>query len=148
MPEKWHQRTAVDYVDGWNDLLPTGPAWPRDPGSVLQLVVNGMSTIWGTEVEALAGLFLKTESDPRSTSILLPEWERAWGLPDTCIPSSPTDVPTREVNLVAKMTFLGSQSRQFFIQQAAKVGQTLNIQEFSPYQCGISGVGDTTNKIG
>lgn len=144
-PDRWEKRTAADYVDGWNDLLPTGPAWPREPDTDLQTVVAGQAQIWGDEVESLAALLLTTESDPRLTNILLPEWERAFGLPDDCLPFSPTDLPTRRQNLVAKMTFLGAQSRAFFADQAADYGQIASIREYSPYQCGISGCGDTRN---
>lgn len=143
--DKWVQRTVVEYAQGWNDLLPTGAAWPRDPGSVLQLVVSGLAQIWGDQIEAKAATLLKVESDPRSTNLLLPEWESAFGLPDTCLANNPTDPVARRANLVNKMTFLGAQSRSFFISQAALYGQTISIQEYSPYQCGISGVGDTRN---
>lgn len=141
---KWVQRTSVEYAQGWNNLLPTGPAWPRDPTAVLQLVINGFSLIWGDTVETQAATLLVTESDPRTTNILLPDWERAFGLPDNCLPVT-TDVAQRQLNLVGKMTFIGRQDRQFFIDQCAAHGQTASIREYSPYQCGISGVGDTTN---
>lgn len=141
---KWTQRTTVDYVRGWNDLLPQGAAWPREPETVLQSVITGLSIIWDTQVETLAALLLRTESDPRSTNVLLPDWERAYGLPDRCFPGSPT-LAQRQSNLVGRITFLGAQSRAFFIAEAALLGQTVGIQEYSPYQCGISGVGDTTN---
>jgi uncharacterized protein YmfQ (DUF2313 family) len=145
MAEQWVQRTSVEYAEGFNNLLPTGPAWPRDPDAVLQLVVAGLTQIWGDTVETSGATLLVTESDPRMANLLLPDWERAWGLPDTCLPVAPTDLPTRRINLVNKMTFLGSQDRQFFIDRAADVGQTVSIREYSPYQCGISGVGDTRN---
>jgi uncharacterized protein YmfQ (DUF2313 family) len=143
--EKWVQRTSVEYAQGWNNLLPTGPAWPRDPDSALQSVIAGLAQIWGDQIEAQAALLLVTESDPRATNVLLPDWERAWGLPDTCLPFASSDTTTRQKNLVSKMTFIGAQSRSFFINQAASFGQTVTIREYSPYQCGISGCGDTTN---
>lgn len=143
--EKWVQRTSVEYAQGLNDLLPLGAAWPRDPGSVLQMVVSGLAQVWGDQTEVKAATLLKVESDPRSTNLLLPDWERAFGLPDDCLNNSPTDPVARRTNLVNKMTFLGAQDRQFFITQAALYGQTVSIREYSPYQCGISGVGDTTN---
>lgn len=141
--DKWAKRTTIDYVQGWNELLPTGPAWPREPDTVLQSVVTGLAQIWGEDVENSAELLLVTESYPRTTNILLPDWEAAFGLPDQCLPI-PSDVAARQQALVARMTFLGAQSRQFFIAQAALYGQTVSIREYSPYQCGISGVGDTT----
>lgn len=145
MTDHWAQRTTVEYVQGWNELLPMGAAWPREPDTVLQMVVKGLAQVWGEDFEASAALLLVTESYPRATTILLPEWERAFGLPDVCLPTLPTNIAVRQQNLVDKMTFLGAQSRQFFAEQALLYGQNVNIREYSPYQCGISGVGDTTN---
>lgn len=145
MAEKWVQRSAADYARGWNSLLPTGPAWPRESTTVLQKVITGLSGIWGNPVESNAALLLNVESDPRSTNSMLPEWERAWGLPDLCVPIPPTNVALREANLVAKLIFLGSQDRNFFIAQAAAFGQTVTIREYAPYMCGVSKTGDTSN---
>jgi uncharacterized protein YmfQ (DUF2313 family) len=145
MVEKWVQRTSADYARGWNNLLPTGPAWPRDLTTELQKFITGQSGIWGNPVESNAALLLNVESDPRSTNIMLPEWERAWGLPDICIPIPPTNVVLRDTNLVAKMTFIGSQDRAFFIAQAAAFGQNVTIREYAPYMCGVSKTGDTSN---
>jgi len=145
MPDdKWVQRTAVEYTAAFNSLLPTGPAWPRTPSEPIQEVVAGLMSIWGTEVEALAALLLQTESDPRSANILLPDWETAFGLPDICNPVPPTNIAQRQINLVTKMTLLGSQSRAFFIAQAANIGQTVTIREYAPYMCGVSQCGDTS----
>lgn len=139
-------RTAVDYANGFNDLLPDGDAWPRDPTTVLQRVVTAFSQIWETEVETLSSLLLITESYPWTTNILLPDWERAWGLPDQCLDVNYADVGSRRSALVNKMTFLGQQSRAWFEGIATTYGTSVeSIVEYSPYQCGISGCGDTTN---
>lgn len=141
-------RTAVDYANGWNDLLPDGDAWPRDPTTTLQRVITAFSQIWETEVETLSSLLLITESYPWTTNLLLPEWERAWKLPDPCLGElNYADVGSRRSALVGKMTFLGAQSRQWFEGIALSyAGENVSsIVEFSPYQCGISGCGDTTN---
>jgi uncharacterized protein YmfQ (DUF2313 family) len=140
--DSWVQRTAVEYAAGFNNLLPTGPAWPREPDAVLQKVVSGLAGIWGDPVENLAALLLTRESDPRATITLLTDWERAWGLPDPCAPV-PTSITERHQALVAKMTLLGGQSRAFFIEDAAAIGYTITIDEYSPFMCGISSVGDT-----
>lgn len=142
--DQWVQRTSAEYAQAFNDLLPTGTAWPREPSTVLQMVVAGLIQIWGDDVEAEAATLLVTESYPKTTNILLSDWETAFGLPDNCLPV-PTDKPTRQTNLVNKMTFLGAQNRQFFVSQAALYGVTAAIREYSPYQCGISGCGDTRN---
>jgi uncharacterized protein YmfQ (DUF2313 family) len=143
MPDVWVQRSAAAYADAFNQLLPTGPAWPRDPDHLLQQVVSGLSAIWGDQVEALAALLLTRESDPNHTVILLPDWERAWGLPDPCI-AEPLSLGERQIALVNKMTLLGAQSRAFFIAQAAAIGYTITIREWAPFMCGVSQCGDTT----
>lgn len=143
--EHWAQRSAADYTQAFSDLLPTGPAWPREPDSVLQKVVAGQSQIWGDLVETLAAVLLTRESDPRATVTLLPDWERAWGLPDECARDEYRSIGDRQQALVTKMTLLGAQSRAFFIAQAAALGYTITIQEWSPFMCGVSRCGDTTN---
>ena len=143
MTEQYVKREAADYAAAFNALLPTGPAWPRDPTTVPQKVIAGLAEIWGDEVEGLANLLLTRESDPRAAITLLPEWERAWGLPDKCL-TEPLTIDARHTALMQKMTLLGAQSRAFFIEQAAIIGYTISITEYSPFQCGISRCGDTT----
>lgn len=141
-PDVWQQRTGADYAEAFASLLPSGAAWPRNPDSVLQTVVAGLSDIWGNQIEALAALLLTQESDPRATTVLLPDWERAWGLPDPCV-AEPLTISNRQQALVAKMTLLGGQSRAFFIAAAAAIGYTISIREYSPFMCGVSRCGDT-----
>lgn len=69
------------------NLLPRGQAWPREIDSTLVLTVNGLANYWGY-VDGRAADLLETESDPRTTVELLPDWERNWGLPDPCFPSA------------------------------------------------------------
>lgn len=149
------RRSAMDYAQAFSDLLPTGTAWPRDPKTVLQTTLAGLSGIWGdpstlpvpqhgVSVDGRAADLLEAESDPRATVELLPEWERAWGLPDPCI-AEPISAIDRRNALVAKMTLLGGQSRAFFIGAAAAIGYAITIREFSPFMCGISRCGDTSD---
>jgi uncharacterized protein YmfQ (DUF2313 family) len=140
--ERWIQRTADDYAQGLNNLLPTGPAWPRNADAVLQKVVSGLAEIWGDPVEQLAALLLAIESDPRSTLALLPDWERAWGLPDQCL-AEPLEISDRRTALVEKITLLGAQSPAFFIALALRIGYVITISEYSPFIVGIDRVGDT-----
>lgn len=143
--DRWTQRSATDYQVAFNQLLPQGIAWPRHNGSVLQKVVFGLSGVWGESVETLAALLLQTESDPRLTNVMLDDWERAFGLPDRCMPIPIDNLALRRENLVAKMTFLGEQSRAFFIAKAAETGQDITIREYAPYMAGVSRTGDTSN---
>lgn len=142
MADKHVRRTGSDYVVAFRALLPQGIAWPTSSTSVLSKVINGLSQIFGYADDRAADL-LEVETDPRLTTELLPEWERAFGLPDNCFPLPPTDQVTRRFNLVSRMTLLGEQSRAFFITQGFNIGETVSIREFAPYMTGVSRVGDT-----
>lgn len=144
--DRYRRRFEPDYNDAMNDLLPTGPAWPREPETTFQKAVAGLSAFWGSTVEQLAELLLVRESDPRSTVVLLPDWERAWGLPDKCL-AEPLTIQDRQIALVHKMTLIGAQSRDFFIGVAASIGYKIDIREWSPFMCGISMCGDTRNLL-
>ena len=135
------RRSGSDYTHAFLQLLPQGQAWPREPGSTLVRTCDGLSEYWGF-VDGRAADLLERESDPRKTIELLPEWERAWGLPDPCFPSA-TTIGERQRMLVLYMTWLGGQSRQYFIDLMAWLGYTIEIQEFAPFMAGISQVGDT-----
>ena len=134
-------RSGDDYAQAFLTLLPKGQAWPRDPESILVQATNGLSQYWGT-VDGRACDLLEIESDPRKTVELLPDWERAWGLPDPCFPDA-TTIEQRRAMLMFKMTLLGGQSRAFFEQIEAITGKTITITERSPFMAGISRVGDT-----
>ncbi len=134
------QRSGDDYVSAFSQLLPQGIAWPRTVDSFLMKIVTGLSQFWG-QVDFAAAKLLETESDPRKTIDLLPEWERAFGLPDPCI-AEPLTIGDRRNALIMRMTLLGAQSREFFIATAAQIGYTISITEFRPFMVGIDRVGD------
>ncbi len=140
--DKHVRRSSSDYAVAFRALLPRGLAWPTSIVSVLSKVINGITHIWGY-VDGRAADLLEIETDPRKTNELLPEWERAFGLPDHCFPIAPIDPVIRRSNLVARMILLGEQSRAFFIKQGANIGETVEIREFAPYMCGVSRCGDT-----
>ena len=73
---------------------------------------TGLNQYWG-HVDGRAADLLEIESDPRTTVELLPDWERAWGLPDPCFPNA-TSIAERQNMLVLVMTLLGGQSRAFY----------------------------------
>lgn len=141
MADQHVRRTGDDYAQAMLNLLPAGAAWPRDPTTTLVMTVYGLADYWGF-VDQRAADLLEIESDPRTTTELITDWERNWGLPDPCISNPPTDLASRRADLVAKMTLLGAQSRAFFINTAAAIGYTITITEYSPYMAGVSRVGD------
>lgn len=122
-------------------LLPVGPAWPRQPETLLYKVIAGVANYWGF-VDGRAADLLERETDPRLTLEMLPDWERNWGLPEKCI-ASPQTIAARQLALVHKMTLIGGQSREYFIELAASIGYTITITEYSPFMVGVSNVGDT-----
>ena len=139
--DKHVRRTGDDYGYALMALLPRGQAWPRDPGSTLVLTMTGLADYWGF-VDGRAADLLEIESDPRATRELLPDWERNWGLPDPCI-KEPISLPDRRRALVAKMTMIGGQSREFFYHIGNEVlHYHISITEFAPYMCGVSRCGD------
>src|SRR5215831_11338672 len=130
-----------EYAIQFLSLLPQGQAWPREPGGTLWRACWGLAKYWGW-VDGRASDLLVRESNPGTTIELLPDWERAWGLPDPCLPSA-TTIAERQRMLITKMTWLGAQSRAYFQKIMKWLGFDIRIQEFAPFMTGISRVGDT-----
>lgn len=143
------RRSGADYTYAMLSLLPQGQAWPRfvdctNDETTLVRVHRGLANYWGF-VDGRAADLLERESDPRKTIELLPDWERAWGLPDPCFPDA-TTIAERQRMLVLYMTWLGGQSRQYYTDLLKWIGFDIHIQEFAPFMVGISQVGDTRPK--
>ena len=146
-PEDKHvRRTGDDYGTAFLTLLPQGQAWPKYPGTTLDLACRGLAEYWGF-VDGRAADLLELESDPRYTVEMLLDWERNWGLPDECLPYPPETNEERQFALVTKMTLLGGQSREFFKAQGIILGENVTIREYAPYMCGVSRVGDTRSPL-
>ncbi len=160
MSDRHIRRPGSAYASALAGLLPRGAAWPRDNDSLLMRVIRALAQIWGSSgvdsvsdavgtqlVDGRAADLLERESDPRQTIELLQDWERNWGLPDPCFLSTPS-IADRQNMLVFKMTLLGGQSRQFFMDAANFIGQQILIKEFAPFMCGVSRCGDTRDLAG
>lgn len=137
------RRSGEDYISPFMGGLPQGIAWPREVTGVLYKTCRGLAGIWGF-VDSRAADLLERESDPRKTIEILPEWERAWGLPDPCFPNA-TSIGERQRMLVLVMTMLGGQSRAWFEWVADWIGFPIHFREWAPFMAGISRVGDTRN---
>jgi len=125
--------TASQYTSALKALLPTGPAWPRDSGAVMSLVLAALAEEFA-RVDQRA-LVLLEEADPRTANELLGDWEVMAGLPDACSPPAP-DLATRRRLVFQRIATLGGQSRQFFVDLAARLGTSIDIAEFSPFYVG------------
>jgi len=123
-------RALADYLQQMQALLPRGDAWSHEPDNVLTKLLTALAKEF-SRVDARASDILD-EADPRTTYELLVEWERVAGLPDTCTDQVDTLQERRDA-LVSKLTGIGNQSRQYFIDIAAALGYTITITEYRPY---------------
>ena len=73
---------------------------------------------------------------------MLDWWERAWGLPDPCLPSA-TTIAQRQQMLVLMMTWKGGQSRAYYEYVMDWINYSIEIQEYAPFMAGVSQAGDT-----
>lgn len=126
------------YLEQLKSLLPRGLMWSSEDGDTLDDLLGAMAEELARIDARAEGLF--NETDPRTTLELLDEWEAVAGLPDTCTDQADTLAERRDV-LHAKITSIGNQSRQYFIDLAAALGYTVTITEFRPFVAG-SNAGD------
>jgi uncharacterized protein YmfQ (DUF2313 family) len=134
---------ADDFTQALADLLPVGALWPRDPDTTLMALVAGLAAGANAAHQRAQDLLMR-ESDPAQTVELLPDWERAYGLPDTCAPEG-QGLQERQAALQARIAALGGQSRAYFIAVAAALGFEITIEEFRPFRADRSTVETALN---
>lgn len=119
---------ADQYREALQAHLPPGLAFTRDPGAVLTALLDGFAQEFARNEGR--GLQLLDETDPRTTSELLADWERVANLPDPCV-TTMQSIAQRQAALLARIIDAGGQSRQHFIDTAAALGITVTITEFA-----------------
>ncbi len=123
---------VTDYTAQMNALLPVGKLWGslrEDP--IMQNLLAALATEFA-RVDVGAERLLN-EFDARTTFDLLPEWEAFAGLPDACSGLG-TTLQQRRDALFTALTSVGGQSRQYFIDVAARLGFAgATITEFEPH---------------
>lgn len=127
-----------DYLPVLRDLLPPGRMWSRESGTNLDDLLRALSYTFSAV--ARRGLELLDEADPRTTTELLPDWERAMALPD-CSPG-PTGLQERRDAIVAKLNGFLDPNTTNLIAAAMAVGYTITIKTFKPFVAG-SAAGDS-----
>lgn len=132
--------TVEEYAQLLRNLLPSGSAFVRDPGTNMEQLLLGLAVEW-SRIEA-RGDQLAIDVNPLDTVELLTDWERAAGLPDKCSGELETTIQGRRNALVSKLASTGGQSIEYFIAVAAALGYTITVTEFRPFQVGISAVGE------
>lgn len=128
-----------DFLAGIQNLLPTGPVWPRDGDAQLTQTMAALVKTYTRQ--AARSVNLLDDAFPVSPLELLPEWELSLGLPDPCAGVLAT-VQQRQQQVAARFIAGGGQSVAFFINYAATLGFPITIAEFSPFRVGINRVGD------
>lgn len=127
--------TASDFLEAFQNLLPTGPVWPRDADAPASQFIGAMMKTY--ERLCARDAHLLVDAFPVAPVELLPEWESSLGLPDPCAGPSPTlEQRQRQVN--ARFIGRGGQSAAYFISVAAALGYTasVSIMTFSPSRFG------------
>ena len=119
-------RRLAQYRDQLLVLLPRGAIWSQDGelADYCQAIAEEFRRL-----EFRAELLVE-ESDPRTVFELIDEWEKDWGLPDACLGALPL-LPDRRDVLTNKIVNIANQSRQTYINRAAKLGYTITVTEYS-----------------
>lgn len=126
--------TIEDLTAGFQNLLPTGPVWPRDPDAVQSQVATALMNT-PLRLTARAANLLQ-DAFPVEPVELLPEWELTLGLPDPCAGASPS-LQIRQQQVAARFVAGGGQSVAYFVNLAATLGYTITITQFTPYRVGM-----------
>jgi uncharacterized protein YmfQ (DUF2313 family) len=125
--------TPEDYLSQLQALLPRGLAWAKSATSTLTMTLLA----WADEFARIDRRCedLINEADPRTTTELLPDWERVAALPDPCV-TIEQSTAQRRAALVSKLTMIGGQSRVYFIGIAEAMGYPgATIDEYLPANC-------------
>lgn len=121
----------MTHADLLKLLLPPESIDPRAPSISAELAAEGAAL----DIAMASADQLLDEADPRTTYALLTDWERVYGLPESCVVAAGIAQTSaeRRAALVAKEAMTGGQSRDFFIGLAATLGYTITITECSPH---------------
>ncbi len=132
--------TPASYLKMLLALLPEGLAWPKENGSNLNALMDGLAQEFA-RVDSKAKGLLREITDPRVANDMLDSWETMLGLPDECTAADET-FEQRKNAAYSKLTSSGSINRQFYIDLAASLGFEITITEFRPFRAGRSRAGD------
>lgn len=118
---------ATAWAGALAALLPTGPAWPRDPDSMLMQLVAALAQEPARADARLAALI--EEADPDTAFEMLADWERVLGLPDECQGTVAGSTRERQRAVVQRLTATGGQSIAYYTDLAAAMGVGIVIEE-------------------
>ncbi len=135
------RRTLLDYAAELRSLLPQGFAWTRDPDSILGRLLLSLASAPAAAESLLWDLL--AESDPRTATALLSDWERVLGLPDACLSREGMTLSERRDAAATRLVMTGGASRAYFAHLARTLlQQEVVIEEFRPFRAGRSRAAD------
>ncbi|MGV3625249.1 MAG: putative phage tail protein [Archangium sp.] len=119
-------------------LLPPGVLFDEIPDdSVLAKLLKGLSLEFERIDQRAADLV--AEMDPRTATETLPEWERAYGLPDVRVPVLPSTTAGRRAAIVLKVIMRGAQNESAYRALVEACGwQLLEVRKawfYEPFNC-------------
>ena len=120
-----------NHADVLSALMPAGCYAPNAFNLIIELSAAG-SVLDAVKVSADA---LISEMSPATCQLSLSDWERNYGLPDSCVSVAQT-IDQRRVALKSKVASVGGQTKDYFIGVAAAMGYAgVTIDEFDVYTC-------------
>ena len=131
--------SSTSYLRQFLSLLPRGKAWTRALSSKLVELLTGFSS-----EPARVDVYMEsiiTEKDTRFTTLLLPEFEEDYGLPDACSDAGASETERRE-NLRSRFLGINRMDKQYYIDLALELGFIATITEFTPFWSGLGKSGD------
>lgn len=131
--------SADDFLAAFQRLLPRGRIWPREPDAIQTQTLSTLMPLW--ERLAARDNNLVVDGFPATANEVLPDWEKATGLPDPCLGASPT-LAQRQAQLVARIGMAGGASIPDMTAFAAALGYTITVTEFAAARFGRSRFGD------
>ena len=128
---------ASSYRDLFCDLLPPGPAWTREKGTVMAGLSDAAGSFFayvGKNVDNAA-----LEMFPQSADATLRRWENDYGLPEKCVHGYHAEGATfvdRQSAVLAKIRSRFSPTAANFVSLAATLGYDVTITTTPPAVCG------------
>lgn len=126
---------AADYQAILKSLLPPGRVWPREPGTVQDLLMAGLAPTF-ERLDARAQTLL-VDAFPGTTIELIPEWEETLGLPDLC-EGEGQGIDQRRAQVINRLVNAGGQSVAYFLGVLSRLGYVdATITQYAPFRADV-----------
>lgn len=117
--------SADSYARQLKQLMPRGALWLFEAASDLSALLLAIADELN-RVDTRTADFLR-ESDPRTATETLPNWERVLGLPDEVITTIPATTAERRLAITQKFVALGGQDAPYYEALALACGYVVTI---------------------